>query len=44
LNLIIKDTSYNLKLSWENESTVSYILSNGKKQIVDLKEYVPSLF
>jgi len=44
LNLIIKDTSYNLKLSWENKSTVSYILSNGKKQMVDLKEYVPSLF
>lgn len=44
LNLIIKDTSYNLKLSWEDESSISYTLSNGKKQKIDLREYVPHLF
>jgi len=44
LNLIIKDTSYNLKLSWENESSISYKLSNGRKQKIDLREYVPHLF
>ena len=43
-NLIIKDTNYNLKLSWENEFSVSYKLNSGKKQIVDLREYVPNLF
>jgi len=44
LNLIIKDTSYNLKLSWEDEYSISYKLSNGKKQKIDLREYVPHLF
>ncbi len=43
-NLIIKDSNYNLKLFWENEFSVSYILNSGKKQIVDLREYVPNLF
>jgi len=43
-NLIIKDTNYNLKLSWENEFSVSYKLNSGKKQIVNLREYVPNLF
>ena len=43
-NLIIKDTNYNLKLSWENSFSVSYKLNSGKKQIVNLREYVPDLF
>ena len=43
-NLIIKDTNYNLKLFWENEFSVSYKLNSGKKQIVDLRKYVPNLF
>ncbi len=43
-NLVIKDTNYNLKLSWENQFTVSYKTTNGKNNIVDLRDYVPSLF
>ena len=43
-NLSIKDTNYNLKLFWENEFSVSYKLNSGKKQIVDLRKYVPNLF
>ena len=43
-SLLIKDTNYNLKLSWVNQSSVSYKTSNGKNNIVDLREYVPNLF
>ena len=44
LNLFIKDTNYNLKLTWENDHSISYKLSNGDKKTVDLKKYVPNLF
>ena len=43
-NLPIKDANYLLKLVWENEHSVSYKLSNGKKHIIDLRKYAPSLF
>ena len=43
-NLSIKDTNYNLKLFWENEFSVSYKLSNGEKNIIDLREHTPKLF
>ena len=43
-DLPIKDANYLLKLVWENEYSVSYKLSNGKKHIIDLSKYAPSLF
>ena len=43
-DLPIKDANYLLKLVWENEHSVSYKLSNGKKIVVDLRKYAPSLF
>ena len=43
-NLLIQDINYRLKLVWEDESSVSYKLSNGKKRTVDLLKYVPELF
>ena len=43
-NLPIQDANYLLKLVWENEYSVSYKLSNGKKHIIDLRKYAPSLF
>ena len=43
-DLPIKDANYLLKLVWENEHSVSYKLSNGKKHIIDLRKYAPSLF
>jgi len=43
-NLQIQDVSYSLKLVWENDHSVSYILANGKKHIVDLRKHVPELF
>ena len=43
-DLPIKDANYLLKLIWENEYSVSYKLSNGKKHIIDLRKYAPSLF
>ena len=43
-NLRIQDANYLLKLVWENEYSVSYKLSNGKKHIIDLRKYAPSLF
>ena len=43
-DLPIKDANYLLKLVWENEHSVSYKLSNGKKYIIDIRKYAPSLF
>ena len=43
-DLPIKDANYLLKLVWENEHSVSYRLSNGKKNIIDIRKYAPSLF
>jgi len=43
-DLTIQDANYLLKLAWENEYSVSYKLSNGKKHIIDLRKYAPSLF
>ena len=43
-DLPIKDANYLLKLVWENEYSVSYKLSNGKKYTIDLREYAPKLF
>ena len=43
-DLPIHDANYLLKLVWENEYSVSYKLSNGKKHIIDLRKYAPSLF
>ena len=43
-DLPIQDANYLLKLVWENEYSVSYKLSNGKKHIIDLRKYAPSLF
>ena len=43
-DLPIKDANYLLKLVWENEHSVSYKLSNGKKHIIDLRKYAPNLF
>tara|TARA_B100000945_G_scaffold273077_1_gene235829 strand:- start:688 stop:1425 length:738 start_codon:yes stop_codon:yes gene_type:complete len=42
--LPIKDANYLLKLFWENEHSVSYKLSNGKKHTIDLRKYAPKLF
>ncbi len=44
LNLKIQDVSYRLKLKLVNEFYLSYKLSNGKKQTVDLRKYAPKLF
>ena len=43
-DLPIQDTNNLLKLVWENEHSVSYKLTNGKKHIIDLRKYAPSLF
>ena len=43
-DLRIQDANYLLKLFWENEHSVSYKLSSGKKHIIDLRKYAPSLF
>jgi len=43
-NLPIQDLNYLLKLVWENEYSLSYKLSNGKKHIIDLRKYAPNLF
>ena len=43
-NLEVQDFSYSLKLKWINEYSVSYKLANGKKEIIDLRKYAPSLF
>ena len=43
-NIEIQDFSYNLKLEWVNEYSVSYNLSSGKKEIIDLRKQVPSFF
>ena len=43
-DLPIQDANYLLKLVWENEYSVSYKLSNGKKHIIDLRKYAPILF
>ena len=42
--LPIQDANYLLKLVWENKHSVSYKLSDGKKHIIDLRKYAPSLF
>ena len=42
--LPIQDANYLLKLVWENEHSVSYKLTNGKKHIIDLRKYAPTLF
>lgn len=44
LNLSVQDVSYRLKLKWVNEYSISYILSNGKKETVDLRKYAPKYF
>ena len=43
-DLRIQDANYLLKLVWENEHSVSYKLSNGEKNIIDLRKHAPSLF
>ena len=43
-DLPIQDANYLLKLVWENEHSVSYKLTNGKKHIIDLRKYAPTLF
>ncbi len=43
-DLPIQDANYLLKLVWENEYSVSYKLSNGKKHTIDLRKYAPKLF
>ena len=43
-NLQVQDVSYRLKLKWVNEYSVSYKLSNGKVETVDLRKYAPTLF
>ena len=43
-NLNVQDVSYRLKLKWENEYSVSYKLSNGKKETVDLRKHAPTFF
>ena len=43
-NLQVQDVSYRLKLKWVNEYSVSYKLSNGKEETVDLRKYAPTLF
>ena len=43
-NLQVQDVSYRLKLKWVNEYFVSYKLSNGKEEIVDLRKHAPTFF
>ena len=43
-NLLVQDFSYRLKLKWVNEYSVSYKLSNGKEETVDLRKHAPTLF
>jgi hypothetical protein len=43
-NLQVQDVSYRLKLKWVNEYSVSYKLSNGKKETVDLRKHAPTFF
>jgi hypothetical protein len=43
-NLQVQDVSYRLKLKWVNEYSVSYKLSNGKEETVDLRKHAPTLF
>jgi hypothetical protein len=43
-NLQVQDISYRLKLKWVNEFSISYKLSNGKKETVDLRKYAPTYF
>ena len=44
INLKIQDVSHRLKLKWVSEYSVSYKLSNGENQTVDLRKYAPALF
>ena len=44
LNLQVQDISYSLKLKWVNEYSISYKLSNGKIETVDLRKYAPTYF
>jgi len=44
LNLQVQDVSHRLKLKWVNEYSISYKLSNGKKETVDLRKYAPKFF
>ena len=44
INLKIQDVSHRLKLKWVSEYSVSYKLSNGENQTVDLRKYAPGLF
>jgi hypothetical protein len=43
-NLQVQDFSYLLKLKWVNEYSVSYKLSNGKEETVDLRKHAPTFF
>ena len=43
-NLQVQDVSYRLKLKWVNEYSVSYKLSNGKEETVDLRKHAPTYF
>jgi hypothetical protein len=43
-NLEVQDFSYSLKLKWINEYSISYKLSNGKKETVDLRKHAPAFF
>ena len=43
-NLQVQDVSYRLKLKWVNEYSVSYKLSNGKEETVDLRKHAPTFF
>ncbi|MGY8700576.1 MAG: hypothetical protein ACKVJ3_05375 [bacterium] len=44
LNIKVMDVSHRLKLKWVNEYSVSYKLSNGKKETVDLRKHAPTFF
>ena len=44
MNLKIQDVSHRLKLKWVSEYSVSYKLSNGENQTVNLRKYAPGLF
>jgi hypothetical protein len=43
-NLQVQDVNYRLKLKWVNEYSVSYKLSNGKEETVDLRKHAPTFF
>ena len=43
-NLQVQDVSYRLKLKWVNEYSVSYKLSNGTEETVDLRKHAPTFF